>query len=76
MMTGTTVLTGGPALADVAVPASTTSYLDGWTVALLLTGFLSMGVCAVSGLRGHGPGRVTLALTALLQLMVAVVSTS
>lgn len=73
MMTGTTVLTGVPALAGVAVPASTTSYLDGWTVALLLTGFLTMGVCVVSGLRGHGPGRATLALTALLQLVVTVV---
>ncbi|NLG23426.1 MAG: hypothetical protein GX555_18580 [Actinomycetales bacterium] len=67
LSTATTALQAGTA------PASTTSYLDGWTVTLLLTGFLAMVVCAVSGLNGHGPGRVTLGVTALLQLVVAVV---
>lgn len=61
-----------PALAPAA---SSTSYLDGWTLALLLTGFLAAGVCAVSGLRGRGPNRITLGVTALLQVVVTVVFT-
>ncbi|MCK0113287.1 hypothetical protein MWU75_14150 [Ornithinimicrobium sp. F0845] len=72
-MTSATLLTGTTALPGVTTPPSTTSYLDGWTSALLLTGFLAMGVCVVSGLRGHGPGRVTLGVTGLLQLVVTAV---
>lgn len=49
------------------------AYLDGWTVTLLVTGLICAGVCAVSGLRGHGPGRITLGLTALLQGVVTAV---
>ncbi|WP_109473154.1 hypothetical protein [Ornithinimicrobium cavernae] len=56
-----------------ALSTGTTNYLDGWTVALLVAGFLSMGVCVVAGLRGHGPGRFTLGVTALLQAVVTVV---
>lgn len=54
-------------------PAGSTAYLDGWTITLLLAGFLTLGVCVVSGLRGRGPGRVTLGITAALQVVVTVV---
>lgn len=60
-------------LAGHTPPASATAYLDGWTIALLLAGFLALGVCVVAGLNGRGPGRVTLGVTALLQLVVTVV---
>lgn len=53
--------------------AGTTSYLDGWTTALLVTGLVAAVVCSVAGLRGHGPGRLTLGVTAVLQLVVTVV---
>lgn len=69
----TVLTTATTALPGVVAPAGTTSYLDGWTLALLLTGFLAMGVCVVSGLRGHGPGRLTLGVTALLQVVVVTV---
>lgn len=52
---------------------STTSYLDGWTTALLITGLVAAAICVVAGLRGHGPGRITLAVTAVLQLVVTAV---
>lgn len=52
---------------------STTSYLDGWTTALLITGLVAAAVCVVAGLRGHGPGRITLAVTVVLQLVVTAV---
>lgn len=63
MITDTTVLP----------PAETTSYLDGWTVALLLAGFLSLIVCVIAGLRGQGPARPTLGVTLLLQAVGTVV---
>lgn len=62
-----------PLLAGSGAPPEATSYLDGWTLALLLTGFLAVAVCVVAGLNGHGPGRVTLGVTALLQVVVTVV---
>lgn len=71
-MTLGSVLTLSVTTGTVA-PAGTTSYLDGWTIALLLTGFLTTGICVVAGLRGHGPGRVTLGATALLQVVVTAV---
>jgi hypothetical protein len=49
------------------------SYLDGWTVGLLVLGFLVAGVCTVAGLRGRPPGRATLGATVLLQVGVTVV---
>lgn len=49
------------------------SYLDGWTVGLLVLGLLVAGVCTVAGLRGRPPGRVSLGATVLLQAGVAVV---
>lgn len=49
------------------------SYLDGWTVGLLVLGLFVAGVCTVAGLRGHPPGRVSLGATVLLQAGVAVV---
>lgn len=52
---------------------STTSYLDGWTTALLITGLVAAAICVVAGLRGHGPGRITLAVTVVLQLVVTAV---
>lgn len=57
----------------VLPPATTTSYLDGWTVALLLAGFLSLLVCVIAGLRGQGPARLTLGVTMVLQAVVTVV---
>lgn len=53
--------------------AGATSYLDGWTLALLATGLLAAGAGTLAGLHGRAPGRVTLGLTALLQAVVAVV---
>lgn len=49
------------------------SYLDPWTVALLVVGLVVAGVCAVAGLRGRAPGRVTVGGTLLVQLTVAAV---
>lgn len=49
------------------------SYLDGWTVALLLVGLATATVCAVTGLRGRPPGRLALGATAVLQATVTVV---
>lgn len=66
----TTATTAVPGASAAGAP---TSYLDGWTTALLLTGLLATAVCVVSGLNGHGPGRVTLGVTALLQVVVAAV---
>lgn len=59
-----------------AVSPPEASYLDGWTVALLLTGFLSLVLCAIAGLRGHGPDRLTLGVTMALQAVVTVVVAS
>lgn len=56
-------------------PAST-NYLDGWTIALLLVGFAAMVICVIAGLRGKGPGRLTLGVTMLLQAVVVVVVVS
>lgn len=53
--------------------AEPVSYLDGWTVAMLLVGLGTAAVCLVTGLRGHAPGRLALGATALLQLTVTVV---
>lgn len=53
-------------------PETTTTYLDGWSIGLLLIGLVTMGVCLVSGLRGRPPGRLTLGATLVLQLAVAV----
>lgn len=50
-----------------------TNYLDGWTAALLIVGFLSVLICVIAGLRGHGPNRLTLGVTLLLQAVVTVV---
>lgn len=52
--------------------ASSTAYLDGPTLALLVGGLLIALVCLISGLNGRPPGRVTLALTWALQLAVVV----
>lgn len=62
-------------IASTAVqpPVETANYLDGWTVALLLAGFLSLLVCAIAGLRGQGPARLTLGVTLVLQCVVTVV---
>ena len=53
--------------------SGSSAYLDGWTVALLVIGLVSAGICVVSGLRGHGPGRLTLGATAVLQGIVTAV---
>lgn len=58
---------------EAVSPPGATSYLDGWTVALLLAGFLSLVLCAIEGLRGRGPGRLTLGVTMALQATVTVV---
>ncbi|WP_256840945.1 hypothetical protein [Ornithinimicrobium cryptoxanthini] len=62
-------LSGG----TIGLSGGSSTYLDGWTIALLVTGLVAAGVCAVAGLRGHGPGRITLGITAVLQAVVAVV---
>ena len=46
------------------------SYLDAPTLALLVGGMVVALVTLVAGLNGRAPGRVTLALTALLQVGV------
>lgn len=71
MITGT-ALSGATALSSTAV-TSGSSYLDGWTITLLVVGLVAAGVCGVAGLRGHGPGRITLGVTAVLQAVVTVV---
>src|SRR5699024_28227 len=61
------------ALSSSTAVTSGSSYLDGWTITLLVTGLIAAGVCGVAGLRGHGPGRITLGVTAVLQAVVTVV---
>lgn len=56
-----------------ALTTGSTNYLDRWTIALLVTGLIAATVCGVAGLRGHGPGRITLGMTAVLQAVVTVV---
>ncbi|GGK65054.1 hypothetical protein [Ornithinimicrobium pekingense] len=46
------------------------AYLDAPTLALLVGGLGLALVCLVSGLNGRAPGRLTVGLTALLQLGV------
>lgn len=58
---------------STAVAPAATSYLDGWTAALLVAGFASVLICVIAGLRGQGPGRLTLGMTLLLQAVVTVV---
>lgn len=49
------------------------SYLDAWTVSGLTAGLLVAAVCAIAGLRGRPPGRITLAATVVLQAAVIAV---
>lgn len=58
---------------STTLTAASTNYLDGWTIALLITGLVAATVCVAAGLRGHGPGRITLGITAVLQAVVTVV---
>lgn len=46
------------------------SYLDAPTLTLLVSGLVVALLCLVSGLNGRAPGRLTVGLTALLQLGV------
>lgn len=46
------------------------AYLDAPTITLLVGGLVVALVCLVSGLNGRAPGRLTIALTSLLQLGV------
>lgn len=48
--------------------SSSSAYLDGPTIALLVGGMVIAGVCAISGLNGRPPGRLTIGLTWLLQV--------
>jgi hypothetical protein len=52
------------------VSGGSSAYLDGPTLALLLGGLAVALLCLVSGLNGRPPGRVTVGLTALLQVGV------
>ncbi|MBA2695956.1 MAG: hypothetical protein ACR2FV_13615 [Ornithinimicrobium sp.] len=49
---------------------TTTGYLDPWTTVSLTTGLLVAALCAIAGLRGHAPGRVTMGATVLLQVVL------
>lgn len=49
---------------------SSSAYLDGPTIALLVGGMVVAGICAISGLNGRPPGRLTLGLTWLMQAAV------
>lgn len=53
-------------------PVSSSSYLDGWTVLVLVVGLVVAAVCAIAGLRGRSPGRLTLGATAVLQVATVV----
>lgn len=68
MIAGSRALTSSTALSS-----GSNDYLDGWTIALLVTGLVAAGVCVVAGLRGHSPGRITLGITGVLQVVVTVV---
>jgi hypothetical protein len=46
------------------------AYLDAPTLAVLVGGLVVAVLCLVSGLNGRAPGRLTVGLTALLQLGV------
>lgn len=48
------------------------SYLDAPTLVLLVGGLVVALVCLISGLNGRAPGRVTVALTWVVQLAVVV----
>jgi hypothetical protein len=50
------------------VTSSSSAYLDGPTIALLVGGLVVAGTCAISGINGRPPGRLTLGLTWLLQV--------
>ncbi|QFG69136.1 hypothetical protein [Ornithinimicrobium pratense] len=50
--------------------SSSSAYLDGPTIALLVGGLVVAGVCAISGINGRPPGRLTLGLTCLMQAAV------
>lgn len=54
----------------MAVTSSSSAYLDGPTIALLIGGLVVAGVCAISGINGRPPGRLTLGLTWLMQAAV------
>ncbi|WP_131105375.1 hypothetical protein [Ornithinimicrobium sufpigmenti] len=50
--------------------SSSSAYLDGPTIALLVGGLVVAGVCAISAINGRPPGRLTLGLTWLMQAAV------
>jgi hypothetical protein len=52
------------------VTGGSSAYLDPPTTTLLVGGLVVALVCLVSGLNGHAPGRLTIGLTAALQLGV------
>lgn len=52
--------------------SGSSAYLDAPTIAMLVGGLVIAVVCLISGLNGRAPGRLTVALTLLLQLGVVV----
>lgn len=50
------------------VTSSSSAYLDGPTIALLVGGLVVAGICAISGVNGRPPGRLTVGLTWLMQV--------
>lgn len=59
-----------PTLTLWPVTTSSSAYLDGPTIALLVGGLVVAGICAISGINGRAPGRLTVGLTWLMQAAV------